>query len=75
MIVWGESHDLPPLGAVIGSVACPPGRTAVSGGFSLENGEVEENEADAYHTGWLVTARGGITGGTFTPVAVCAKDA
>ncbi|OLE22416.1 MAG: hypothetical protein AUG49_19230 [Catenulispora sp. 13_1_20CM_3_70_7] len=75
VIVRGEQRDLPPLGAVLGTVACPPGKTAVGGGFELENAKVEQNEADAYMSGWKVTARGGITGGTFTPVAVCAKPA
>jgi Collagen triple helix repeat (20 copies) len=75
VIVWGETRDLPPLGAVIGTVACPPGKTAVGGGFDVENGEAEQSEADAYMSGWQVTARGGFTGGTFTPVAICAKPA
>jgi hypothetical protein len=75
VIVWGEQRSLPPLGAVIGSAACPAGKTPVGGGFLLDNADVEESQADAQVPGWRVTARGGATGGSFMPIAICGRGA
>ena len=75
MIVWGARRDLPPLGAVVDSAVCPAGKTIVGGGFDLENADVEESKPDFDLPGWRVTARGGATGGHFTPVAVCGNPA
>ena len=75
VIAWGDQQELPPLGAVRGSAACPAGKTAVGGGFILDGADVEESGASPYLTGWQVTARGGATGGSFTPVVVCGKPA
>jgi Collagen triple helix repeat (20 copies) len=73
VFVWGDEHDLPPLGAVQADVACPAGKVAVGGGFSIDSGSIEESGESPYLTGWEVTARGGVTGGSFMPVVVCGK--
>jgi hypothetical protein len=75
VLAWGELHDLPPLGAVVAIARCPAGKTIVGGGFTLENADVEESTYDPYLTGWQVTARGGATGGQFTPIAICGNPA
>jgi hypothetical protein len=56
-------------------VACPAGKTVVSGGFDLDGADVEQSEADTELPGWRVTARGGATGGSFAPIVLCGKPA
>jgi hypothetical protein len=73
VIRWGEWQDTPPLGAVRSSVGCPDGKVAVGGGFMLDGADVEESDELPYGTGWQVTARGGLTGGSFNVVVVCGK--
>ena len=74
VIARGYRLALPPLGAVNSTAVCPAGKVVVAGGYELEDGAtLETTKAGPYLTTWVVQARGGLTGGHFTPVAVCAN--
>ena len=74
VIARGYRLALPPLGAVNSTAVCPPGKVVVAGGYELEDGAtLETTKAGPYLTTWVVQARGSLTGGHFTPVAVCAN--
>jgi hypothetical protein len=64
--------DLPPLGAVVVTASCPPGKRVISGGYYLQNAKVETARPTSDLTGWEVTARGDLLGGAVDVVAVCA---
>jgi hypothetical protein len=67
----GAWTDLPPLGAVVVTASCPPGKRVISGGYYLQNAKVETARPTADLTGWELTARGDLLGGAVDPVAVC----
>ena len=68
---WSDYVDVPPLGDVTVSAACPAGEQAAGGGFNADGASVTVNHPMENLGGWEIEVTGGVLGGHARVVAVC----